>query len=493
MRILAVSSQVVWGPVGNSAAVPALQARGHEVLALPTITLSNHPGHGQPAGFRTDAADMARMIAALEALGALDGLDAVLTGYFASAGQVEEVARLLDRIKVPFVLVDPVMGDHGRLYVAEDVASAIADLLVPRATCLTPNSFELSRLSGKDVTDESSAVAAARELALPEVLATSIPGHDGKLTTLLVTRDEVCRFTTDRLEKVPNGTGDFLSGLYLAGRLIMPHDKAFAEAVKTLSRAILQDAGKRVLDVAGALHPGDDHLFVGIDGCRGGWVVVRWDGSARSSPDVQFIERIDQLNLSGVRACAVDMPIGFMDVTMPGGRRAEMEARSFLTGKTSSVFSAPCRLALSAKSYEEAVAINVRNSRPPGKGLSLQSFGLIPKLKEVDDFMTVERQKIIHESHPEVSFAIMNGNVPVLSKKRTEQGREERRRLLVANGFPFDRLSIARQSHVKWSPDDLLDACACAWSARRIAEGSALRFPADPPRDAKGLRMEINA
>ena len=41
--------------------------------------------------------------------------------------------------------------------------------------------------------------------------------------------------------------------------------------------------------------------------------------------------------------------------------------------------------------------------------------------------------------------------------------------------------------------DDLIDACACAWSARRIAEGRAVSFPADPPRDARGLRMAITA
>ena len=59
MRLLSISSQVAFGPVGNSAAVPALQARGHEVLAIPTIMLSNHPGHGPPAGFRTTADDLA--------------------------------------------------------------------------------------------------------------------------------------------------------------------------------------------------------------------------------------------------------------------------------------------------------------------------------------------------------------------------------------------------------------------------------------------------
>ena len=254
MRVLSISSQVVWGPVGNSAAVPALQAGGHEVLGLPTITLSNHPGHGPPAGFRTDAADMARMLASLEALGALAGLDGMLTGYFASAGQVEEVAGLLSRIEVPYLLVDPVMGDHGRLYVAVEVAEAIIAHLVPRAACLAPNGFELARLSGHEVTDEESAIAAARSLGVAEVLATSIPIAGDRLATLLVTAGEVHGVVTPRLSNVPHGTGDFLSGLYLAERLSNPPQQALAAAMKTLSRAIAMSAGTTVLDVAGALH-----------------------------------------------------------------------------------------------------------------------------------------------------------------------------------------------------------------------------------------------
>lgn len=253
MKVLTISSQVVWGPVGNSAAVPALQAAGHEVLALPTIILSNHPGHGPPAGFRTEAADMGRIFAALEALGALAGLDAVLTGYFASAAQVEEVARLLDRLRVPFLLVDPVLGDNDRLYVAPEVAEAIRDRLLPRASCVTPNGFELAWLAGCPVTDEASAIAAAHALLVPEVIATSIPCAEG-LATLLVTPGQSHRIVSTRLEKVPNGTGDFLSGLYLAERLRQSPHHAFATAMEKLSRAIWRSAGSSVLDVAGALH-----------------------------------------------------------------------------------------------------------------------------------------------------------------------------------------------------------------------------------------------
>ena len=254
MRILGISSQVVWGPVGLTAAVPALQAQGHEVLALPTIALSNHPGHGAPAGFRTQAEDMARMFAALEALGELDGLDAVLTGYFATVGQVAEVAQLLRRIDVPYLLVDPVMGDHGRLYIPQDVAEAIRDQLLPKARCLTPNAFELAWLSNMEVSDEASSIAAARSLGAEEVLATSIPSGEGHLATLLVLKDEVHRVVAPKLARVPNGTGDFLSGLYLAQRLLHPPQQAFAAATKTLARAIAMSHGSAVLNIAGALH-----------------------------------------------------------------------------------------------------------------------------------------------------------------------------------------------------------------------------------------------
>ena len=255
MKVLSISSQVVWGPVGNSAAVPALQAMGHEVLALPTVILSNHPGHGAPSGFRTLPEDLSAMLSTLEGLGALDGLDAALTGYFAAPEQVDAVARQFKRLALPFLLVDPVLGDHGRLYVPEPVAEAIRDRLLPRATCLTPNGFELAWLSGRTVEDEASAIAAARALGVPEVLATSIPAGAERLATLLVTPHEVHAVVTPRLDHVPHGTGDFLSALYLAHRLMQPPEDALAAAMKALARAIASSAGTPVLNVAGALHP----------------------------------------------------------------------------------------------------------------------------------------------------------------------------------------------------------------------------------------------
>ncbi|MCX7348641.1 MAG: DUF429 domain-containing protein, partial [Alphaproteobacteria bacterium] len=184
------------------------------------------------------------------------------------------------------------------------------------------------------------------------MLATSVPSRDG-LATLLVTPDEVHSIVAPKLDKVPNGTGDFLSGLYLAERLEHAPQQAFAAAMKTLSRAIVLSTGITVLNVAGALHhtgelnpqetpsrrsdmpPDSEARYVGLDGCRAGWLAVYWDGIPTSSPHVRLLKAIGDLDLSGVSAGAIDIPIGFMDTVTQGGREAEREARAFLKGKAS--------------------------------------------------------------------------------------------------------------------------------------------------------------
>jgi predicted RNase H-like nuclease len=87
----------------------------------------------------------------------------------------------------------------------------------------------------------------------------------------------------------------------------------------------------------------------------------------------------------------------------------------------------------------------------------------------------------------------MNDNTPLEHYEKTPEGAELRRALLRKGGFPIDNLQ-----HPKWpkstaGEDDILDACACCWSAWRIANGKQITLPPDPEHDARGLRMEINA
>ncbi len=259
--VLSISSQVVYGPVGNSAAVPALQSLGVTVMALPTVVLSNHPGHGAPVRVPLTADDLAALLDRVLAGGWMAGLAGVLTGYFSDADQVEAVAERLARIRqgAPAIkiLCDPILGDdHTGLYVPLPVAEAIRDRLVPLADIIAPNRFELAWLSGNAVGDADQAVAATRGLTPALTLATSIPAAGGVVSTMAISRDAVARVETRRRPAVPHGTGDLLSGLYL-GHLVTgasPHD-ALTAAMTRLEAVLDRSEGRPALDLGALIAP----------------------------------------------------------------------------------------------------------------------------------------------------------------------------------------------------------------------------------------------
>jgi pyridoxine kinase len=252
-KVLCLSSQVVWGPVGNTAAVPALQAEGHEVLQVPTIVLSHHPGHGPPSTQPIAAETFHALIASVARKGALADCAAVMTGYFADPAQIAQAAELVRLLRAAnpklIVLVDPVMGDHGALYVAEAVANAIRDLLLPLATITTPNCFELSWLTGESVTTSAQAAAAAVKLEVPEILVTSIPLSGQQLGTLLLQHHTQHLIPSQRRAHVPHGTGDFLAACYLAHRLTHAAEHAFATAMARLHQVISLSGESKVLHI----------------------------------------------------------------------------------------------------------------------------------------------------------------------------------------------------------------------------------------------------
>ena len=247
-RVLCISSQVVRGHVGNSAAVFALQRLGHEVWALPTVLLSNHPGHPHVAGTRIEPKVMRDMLGALARNGWLGDVDAVLTGYLPSAEHVAVAAEAIDMLRAggrqPLVLVDPVLGDDpAGLYVAEEAAAAVRQQLLPLASLTTPNRFELAYLSGAPVRDAASAAAAAAVLGVPMVLATSIPGDDHLLNLLWEPGGTQCAEVA-KLARVPHGTGDLLAALQLGHMLHgEPAGAAMRKAVAGVAAAIEASAG----------------------------------------------------------------------------------------------------------------------------------------------------------------------------------------------------------------------------------------------------------
>ena len=230
----------------------------------------------------------------------------------------------------------------------------------------------------------------------------------------------------------------------------------------------------------------------GVDGCRGGWFVVARD--TRSGRTVHAFKRSFSEVLSmreSPRIVAVDMPIGLPQHAVRGGRACDREARKLVGRRSPSVFSPPVRAVLATTTFAEAEAASQASS-PSGIGLSKQTWGLVPKIAEVDRALGTEARQRVRECFPELSFAKMAGH-PMAHSKRTVTGIQDRAELLVAAGFP-DPLKVRGE----WTGslvgiDDILDAHACCWSAERIFEGCATRLPVDaaPEYDKRGLPMEI--
>ncbi|WP_108880443.1 DUF429 domain-containing protein [Anderseniella sp. Alg231-50] len=230
-----------------------------------------------------------------------------------------------------------------------------------------------------------------------------------------------------------------------------------------------------------------ENLFVGLDGCKAGWVMVSWSGKADATPRASIIPDIRTALDTDATHIGVDMPIGFpSDRT----RSCEALARRYIGPRRSSVFPVPCRDAVMTDDYRDACEINTRIL---GRKFPKQAFMLFPKMREVDAAITPQSQSRVFEIHPEVAFCAMNNGYAVQHAKKTADGAALRRALLMAGGFPLARLQHPQWKKSQAADDDILDACACAWSACRIASGHNIVFPAIPELDARGLRMEINA
>ena len=222
--ILSISSQVVRGHVGNSAIAPGLRALGHEVWPLPTVILSNHPGHGGAAGFAVAADDMAAMVDRLDGFGWLGDCDAVLSGYFRAPEQCRLVADMVRRLKAAkpglVYCCDPVLGDDGTgLYVAEEIARAVRDDLMPLADIAVPNRWELEWLTGRQAGTPAQAVSAARALGPAEVVVTSVPDGEARIATVWSSVQGAFKASVEALPEAPHGIGDLLSGLVLGLKL----------------------------------------------------------------------------------------------------------------------------------------------------------------------------------------------------------------------------------------------------------------------------------
>ena len=212
-------------------------------------------------------------------------------------------------------------------------------------------------------------------------------------------------------------------------------------------------------------------VAVGVDGARGGWIAAGLFEDGRT--ELRFfpsLERIAEWRGDGAAPMAVDVPIGLMP--LGGSRPCDFECRRHLPGRGSSVFPPPARFLVdlfptghvTPKQLRDAIFARA-TAEGPGvvAGLSAQSCGIFDKVWEADRF--ARRATCVFEVHPELCFQRMDG--ATLASKKTARGALQRLALVRAQ-FPDAEDRMRESDH--GVIDDLLDAYAALWTARRIAQ-----------------------
>lgn len=225
-HILTIQSHVVYGHAGNAAAVFPMQRLGHNVSVLNLLQFSNHTGHGAWSGKAISADELRDVFKGLKAVGALDQLDCILSGYIGSLEQAQAIYDFVQEVQAihPHVVYccDPVMGDERPgLYVKPEIAAFHQSHLVPLANWITPNCFELSQLTNRPIRTVQDAITACKTLFNENkhgILATSIANHSAMTGLLLMTKEAAYHCETPKYDLIHtvHGTGDVTTATFLS-------------------------------------------------------------------------------------------------------------------------------------------------------------------------------------------------------------------------------------------------------------------------------------
>jgi predicted RNase H-like nuclease len=241
-------------------------------------------------------------------------------------------------------------------------------------------------------------------------------------------------------------------------------------------------------------------VFVGIDGCRGGWFAVflaaendqncEWEIGLFPS----FSSLIDFLKKNYGQAeplILIDIPIGLKNGGS-GERLSDIRARRILKARKSSIFPVPCREAVYAESYEKACEINKELT---GKSISRQAWNIIPKIRDVDAFLAkneVFRGKV-KETAPEVCFQALTDS-PMKYPKKSPEGFSERMKALKSICLAADKIAdsaLSKYRRKEVAKDDILDALAAAVTAKMGQKYGFQYVPGESEKDSEGLNIQM--
>jgi predicted RNase H-like nuclease len=229
---------------------------------------------------------------------------------------------------------------------------------------------------------------------------------------------------------------------------------------------------------------------VGADGCKTGWFAVRLEEGGewhiRVFPGIKALWTA----WHDASLILIDVPIGLPDTHILK-RQCDTVARRYLGRVHSRVFTPPCWASLPAATYEQASRINYEVT---GRRLTQQAWGILPKIREVNNFLLEDRdaRSKVREVHPEICFWAFAGGRPIGTPKKSSDGWEERCNLLarIDNRADMVLKSALQSPNEGFSKDDVADALVAAVTALHRPDELA-SIPDERQWDAHGLLMEM--
>lgn len=269
--LLATQSHVVHGYVGNKAATFPLQTLGWDVDCCNSVQFSNHTGYGidNVFGNSTTLHDLNHLLTGLYQNFKND-YNGLLSGYLPNSDSVRCMGLHYAQFKKQnpncIWLMDPVMGDEGKLYVNEDVIPEYRKLALSDDTnidIITPNQFELEILYGEkiqSVTHLKKALSFLHE-TIPIIIVTSCDSKLFNDTNYIycvasMKDSDTIVYRIPKIDSYFTGVGDLFSALLMDRIYKLLNDDTEKEEL-TLKRQVndILNVIQRVLKVTQKLSP----------------------------------------------------------------------------------------------------------------------------------------------------------------------------------------------------------------------------------------------
>ena len=251
MRVLAINDISCVGKCSLTVALPIIAASGVTCDILPTAILSSHTGGFQGYTFRDLSEDIPAILAHWKSLGLK--YDIIISGYLGSIAQIEMVKQIKhDFLKENgLMIVDPVMGDNGKLYAHFD-DNFVREMrgLCRTADVIVPNLTEACYLTGTNYAEASeqdypAILSKLTELCpRPSVTGCDFCDENGKTLCAVYYTDDnrvLRRYSTEKIEGAFHGAGDvYASALVGALARGVSTDEAVRLAADFTTASILQ-------------------------------------------------------------------------------------------------------------------------------------------------------------------------------------------------------------------------------------------------------------